>query len=81
MLLFECRLFVYVVNVGLVFGSIGFVVYGIYCVIKFVLKGWMEVMYREFSDSKIKFYYLVLCVMCIDINDECVNVLNEVLGN
>lgn len=70
-----------VINVGSIFGSIGFAAHSSYCASKFALRGWTEAMAREYHGSSVSFYYLAPRATQTDINSDAIVAMNKALGN
>lgn len=70
-----------VINVGSIFGSIGFAAHSTYCASKFALRGWTEAMLREHHGTNLSFYYLAPRATQTGINSDDVIAMNEALGN
>jgi short-subunit dehydrogenase len=71
----------HVVNIGSVFGSIGFAGNSVYCATKFGLRGFSEALRRELSDTNIRVHYFAPRATRTAFNSDAVNELNLALGN
>ncbi|HEY0938528.1 MAG TPA: SDR family oxidoreductase [Steroidobacter sp.] len=71
----------HIVNIGSVFGSLGFAGNSVYCATKFGLRGFSEALRRELADSTIRVHYFAPRVTQTAFNCDAVNDLNKVLGN
>ncbi|KEQ18510.1 SDR family oxidoreductase [Endozoicomonas numazuensis] len=69
-----------IVNIGSVFGAIGYPGYSMYCASKFALRGFTEALRRELSDTAIRVHLLSPRATETDINSQAVNALNQTLG-
>lgn len=70
-----------IVNVGSVFGAIGYPGNAVYSATKFGLRGFSEALRRELADTKIDVLYLAPRATRTLLNPPAVNELNEKLGN
>lgn len=71
----------HIINIGSVFGSIGFAGNSVYCATKFGLRGFSEALRRELADTNIQVHYFAPRATRTAFNTEAVNDLNEALGN
>jgi len=70
-----------IVNIGSVFGSIGFAGNSVYSATKFGLRGFSEALRRELADTSIRVHYFAPRATRTAFNSDQVNDLNEALGN
>ncbi len=70
-----------IVNVGSIFGSIGYPGYVCYCTSKFALRGFSEALQRELSDSPVRVQYFAPRATRTSINSDEAMQLNQQLGN
>jgi short-subunit dehydrogenase len=59
-----------VVNVGSIFGSLGFPHYASYCATKFAMRGFSQALRRELTDTRIKVTYVAPRAVKTPLNDE-----------
>ncbi|HEY0682213.1 MAG TPA: SDR family oxidoreductase [Steroidobacter sp.] len=71
----------HIVNIGSVFGSIGFAGNTVYCATKFGLRGFSEALRRELADTDIRVHYFAPRATRTSFNSNALNDLNEMLGN
>jgi short-subunit dehydrogenase len=71
----------HIVNIGSVFGSIGFAGNSVYCATKFGLRGFSEALRRELADTNIRVHYFAPRATRTAFNSDAVNDLNASLGN
>lgn len=71
----------YIVNIGSVFGSIGFAGNSVYCATKFGLRGFSEALRRELVDTNIRVHYFAPRATRTAFNSDLVDELNKALGN
>ena len=71
----------HIVNIGSVFGSIGFAGSSVYCATKFGLRGFSEALRRELADTNIRVHYFAPRATRTAFNSDAVNDLNLTLGN
>lgn len=71
----------HIVNVGSVFGSIGFAGNSVYCATKFGLRGFSEALRRELAHTNIRVHYFAPRATRTAFNSDLVNDLNAALGN
>lgn len=71
----------HIVNIGSVFGSIGFVGNSVYCATKFGLRGFSEALRRELTRTNIQVHYFAPRATRTTFNSDLVNDLNAALGN
>jgi short-subunit dehydrogenase len=70
----------FIVNVGSVFGAIGYPGYAIYCTTKFALRGFTEALRRELAKSNVRVAYLAPRATRTPINSSNVERMNAELG-
>jgi short-subunit dehydrogenase len=70
-----------IVNVGSVFGTIGYPGYTAYCASKFGLRGFTEALRREVKNTSIDVIYFAPRTTSTTMNSEAANQLNDALGN
>lgn len=68
-----------ILNVGSVFGAIGYPGYALYCATKFAMRGFTEALRRELSGSKVRVLYLAPRATRTPINGTVVERMNEEL--
>jgi len=66
-----------IVNVGSIFGSIGFAYFSVYSASKFGLRGFSEALRRELADSAVKVTYIAPRAVKTPINSDAVMKMNE----
>lgn len=71
----------HIVNIGSVFGSIGFAGSSVYCATKFGLRGFSEALRRELADTNIRVHYFAPRATRTSFNSDVVNDMNKALGN
>jgi short-subunit dehydrogenase len=71
----------HIVNIGSVFGTIGFAGNSIYCATKFGLRGFSEALRRELADTGIKVHYFAPRATRTAFNSDRVDEMNDALGN
>jgi short-subunit dehydrogenase len=71
----------HIVNIGSVFGSIGFAGNSVYSASKFGLRGFSEALRRELADTNIRVHYFAPRATRTAFNSDAVNDLNVALGN
>jgi len=71
----------YIVNIGSVFGSIGFAANTVYCATKFGLRGFSEALRRELTDTNVRVHYFAPRATRTAFNTDSVNEMNDALGN
>jgi short-subunit dehydrogenase len=69
-----------IVNIGSVFGAIGYPGYAIYCASKFALRGLTEALRRELSGTNVTVHYLAPRATRTPINSSTVERMNAELG-
>jgi short-subunit dehydrogenase len=69
-----------IVNIGSVFGSIGYPGYVAYSTTKFAIRGFTEALRRELADSAVSVQYLAPRATRTSINSAAVESMNEQLG-
>jgi short-subunit dehydrogenase len=70
----------HLVNVGSVFGSIGYPAYAVYSATKFALRGFTEALRRELAGTTVGVHYLAPRATRTGINGAAVERMNEELG-
>lgn len=70
-----------ILNIGSVFGSIGYPCFVTYCASKFGLRGFSQALKRELQDQNVKVLYIAPRATNTTINSATVNQLNQSLGN
>lgn len=70
-----------IVNIGSIFGSIGYAGSASYCASKFGLRGFTEALRREVADSSVKIIYFAPRATDTPLNSDKMNALNKALGN
>jgi short-subunit dehydrogenase len=78
---FSSRDEAYIVNIGSVFGHLGFAANSVYCASKFGLRGFSEALRRELADSSIRVHYFAPRATRTKLNSSAADEMNEVLGN
>lgn len=71
----------HIVNIGSVFGNIGFAGNSVYCASKFGLRGFSEALRRELADTNIRVHYFAPRATHTAFNSDLVDEMNEALGN
>lgn len=71
----------HIVNIGSVFGAIGFAGNSLYCATKFGLRGFSEALRRELADTGIKVHYFAPRATRTAFNTAPVDDMNGALGN
>jgi short-subunit dehydrogenase len=71
----------YIVNIGSVFGSIGYAGNSLYCAGKFGLRGFSEALRRELADTSVRVHHFSPRATKTAINSGPVDELNAALGN
>lgn len=71
----------HIVNIGSVFGSIGFAGNSVYSATKFGLRGFSEALRRELADTNVRVHYFAPRATRTAFNSALVDDLNEALGN
>ncbi|WP_339616146.1 SDR family oxidoreductase [uncultured Gilvimarinus sp.] len=69
-----------IVNIGSVFGSIGFPGFSLYCASKFALRGFNEALRRELADRPIDVHYIAPRATRTAMNSDSVNAMNRELN-
>lgn len=68
-----------VVNVGSIYGSIGYPGYAVYCASKFALRGFSEALRRELADTSVDVLYVAPRTTRTSMNSAAAMALNEAL--
>ncbi|WP_207886552.1 SDR family oxidoreductase [Pseudomonas sp. 30_B] len=68
-----------VVNVGSIYGSIGYPGYAVYCASKFALRGFSEALRRELADTSVNVLYVAPRTTRTGMNSAAAMALNEAL--
>ncbi|RRJ84025.1 SDR family oxidoreductase [Aestuariirhabdus litorea] len=71
----------HIVNVGSIFGSIGYPGYVAYSTSKFALRGFSQALQRELADSSVRVQYFAPRATATALNSDAATRLNEELGN
>jgi short-subunit dehydrogenase len=71
----------HIVNIGSVFGTIGFAGNAVYCATKFGLRGFSESLRRELANTNVHVHYFAPRATRTAFNSQSVDEMNEVLGN
>ena len=71
----------HIVNIGSVFGSIGFAGNAVYCATKFGMRGFSEALRRELAHSNVRVHYFAPRATRTKFNARQVDELNAALGN
>lgn len=71
----------HIVNIGSVFGHIGYAANSVYSATKFGLRGFSEALRRELADSTIRVHYFAPRATRTGFNSNAVDEMNEALGN
>lgn len=66
-----------IVNVGSIFGSIGYPGFAVYCASKFALRGFSEALRRELADTRVKVLYVAPRSTRTSMNSASVVAMNE----
>ena len=69
-----------IINIGSVFGTIGYPGFSAYCASKFALRGFTEALQREVTDKPVNVHYLAPRATDTMMNSQAVNKLNHALG-
>jgi len=78
---FSSREEAHIVNIGSVFGHIGFAANSVYCATKFGLRGFSEALRRELADTSIQVHYFAPRATRTALNTAAVDEMNAALGN
>lgn len=70
-----------VLNIGSVFGYIGFPFYATYSATKFALRGFTEALYREYKDQGLNVLFVAPRAIATSMNDARTESMNKELGN
>jgi short-subunit dehydrogenase len=60
----------HIVNIGSIFGSLGFPHYASYCATKFAMRGFSQALRRELADTALKITYIAPRAVKTPLNDE-----------
>ena len=74
------RNYAQIVNIGSVFGSIGYPGYTVYCASKFALRGFSEALRRELADTSVHVHYLAPRATQTAINSPAAQAMSAALG-
>lgn len=69
----------HVVNVGSVFGSIGYPGFAVYSASKFAVRGFTEAMRREYADTSVRFHYVAPRATRTALSTDRIRAMNEAL--
>lgn len=69
-----------IVNIGSVFGDIGYPGYAAYCASKFGLRGFSQALRRELHDTSVRVRYFAPRATTTDFNESAVVRMNQALG-
>lgn len=69
-----------IVNIGSIFGSLGFPHYATYCATKFAIRGFSQSLRRELADTAIKVTYIAPRAVKTPLNDEATQRMLEAAG-
>lgn len=67
----------HILNVGSVYGAIGYPGYAVYCATKFGMRGFTEALRRELADSTVRVHYLAPRATRTAMNSAAADALNE----
>jgi short-subunit dehydrogenase len=70
-----------ILNVGSVFGYIGFPFYATYSATKFALRGFTEALFREYKDQGLNVLFVAPRAIATSMNDARTEAMNKELGN
>ncbi len=70
-----------VLNIGSVFGYIGFPFYATYSATKFALRGFTEALFREYKDQGLRVLFVAPRAIATSMNDARTEAMNKELGN
>jgi short-subunit dehydrogenase len=70
----------HIVNVGSVFGSLGYAGFSVYSATKFALRGFSEALRRELAGTRVKVHYLAPRATRTQFNSRAVERMNAALG-
>lgn len=70
-----------VLNIGSVFGYIGFPFYAAYSATKFALRGFSEALHREYTDQGLNVLFVAPRAIATNMNDARTQAMNKELGN
>jgi short-subunit dehydrogenase len=69
----------HILNIGSVYGSIGYPGFAIYCATKFGVRGFTEALRRELADSSVRVHYLAPRATRTSMNSAATDAMNEQL--
>lgn len=69
----------HVVNVGSVFGSLGYPGFAVYSASKFAIRGFTEALRREYADSTVRFHYVAPRATRTALSTDRIRAMNEAL--
>jgi short-subunit dehydrogenase len=67
----------HILNVGSVYGTIGYPGFAVYCATKFGMRGFTEALRRELTDTSVRVHYLAPRATRTGMNDVAVDAMNE----
>ena len=70
-----------VLNIGSVFGYVGFPFYATYSATKFALRGFTEALFREYKDQGLRVLFVAPRAIATSMNDARTQAMNKELGN
>ena len=70
-----------ILNIGSVFGYIGFPFYATYSATKFALRGFTEALFREYKDQGLNVLFVAPRAIATSMNDARTEAMNKALGN
>ena len=70
-----------VLNIGSVFGYVGFPFYATYSATKFALRGFTEALFREYKDQGLRVLFVAPRAIATSMNDARTEAMNKELGN
>ena len=70
----------HIVNIGSVFGAIGYPGFSVYSATKFALRGFSEALRRELAGSRVHVHYFAPRATHTGFNDDAVEAMNDALG-
>ncbi|MCK5789711.1 MAG: SDR family oxidoreductase [Ketobacter sp.] len=69
-----------IVNIGSIFGSIGYPGFSAYCASKFGVRGYTEALRRELAHTPVRVFYVAPRATRTSMNGPAVNAMNQALG-